>query len=37
LLKHQFVHGNIDFCEPVGEGKTESRGVTAELRARIRT
>jgi transposase len=37
LLKHQFVHGKIDFSEPVGEGRAERRGVTAELRARIRT
>jgi len=36
LLKHYFVHGKIDFSEPVPEGKTERRGVTAELRSRIR-
>jgi len=37
LLKHQFVHGKIDFSEPVPEGKAERRGVTAEVRAKIRT
>ena len=36
LLKHQFVHGKIDFSEPVPEGKSERRGVTAKLRAKIR-
>jgi transposase len=36
LLKHYFVHGKIDFSEPVPEGKTERRGVTAAVRAKIR-
>jgi len=36
LLKHHFVHGKVDFSELVPEGKTERRGVTAEVRARIR-
>jgi hypothetical protein len=36
LLKHYFAHGTIDFSEPVPEGKTNRRGVTADVRATIR-
>ena len=36
LLKHQFRHGKIDFSEPVPEGKTARRRVTAEIRGKIR-
>ncbi len=36
LLKHYFVHGEIDFSEAVPEGKTERRGVAAEVRSKIR-
>lgn len=36
LLRHQFIHGKIDFSEPVPEGKTARRGVTAEVRHKIR-
>ena len=35
LLKHNFRHGKIDFHEPVPEGKTARRKVTADLRRRI--
>lgn len=37
LLKHQFKHGKIDLAEPVPEGKTRSRRVTAEVRGMIRS
>jgi transposase len=36
LLKHQFVHGKIDFSEPVTEGQVARRGINAEVRAKIR-
>ena len=36
LLKHNFIHGKIDFSEPISEGKAARRGVTAEVRAKIR-
>jgi hypothetical protein len=36
LLRHQFIHGKIDFSEPVPEGKTARRQVTAEVRHKIR-
>ena len=35
VLKHNFVHGKIDFAEPVPEGKTARRRVTAETRRKI--
>jgi hypothetical protein len=34
-LRHQFKHGKIDFNEPVPEGKTQRRRVSAEVRQRI--
>ena len=37
LLKHQFKHGKIDLAEPVPEGKSRRRRVTAEARAMIRS
>ena len=37
LLKHQFRHGKIDLAEPVPEGKTARRRVTAEVRNKIRS
>jgi hypothetical protein len=35
LLRHYFVHGKIDFNEPVPEGKTVRRRVTNEIRQKI--
>jgi hypothetical protein len=35
LLRHQFVHGKIDLAEPVVEGTTQRRSVSAEIRAKI--
>jgi transposase len=35
LLRHQFMHGRIDFSEPVPEGKTNRRRVDSKIRARI--
>jgi hypothetical protein len=35
LLCHQFRTGKIDFSEPVPEGKTRRRSVTAEVRKKI--
>lgn len=37
LLRHFFVHGKLDFSEPVPEGKAARRGVTADVRQKIRT
>lgn len=36
LLRHQFVHGKLDFSEPTEEGTARRRGVNAQLRAKIR-
>ncbi len=36
LLRHQFRHGKIDFDEPVAEGMARRRGVTNEIRQKIR-
>jgi len=36
LLRHQFLHGKIDFSEPVPEGKAKRRKVTREIRNKIR-
>lgn len=36
LLRHLFVHGKVDFSEPVPEGKVARRRVSLELRAKIR-
>lgn len=36
LLRHQFIHGKIDFSEPVPEGKARRRKVTSEVRRRIK-
>lgn len=36
LLRHQFMHGKIDFAEPVPEGKTTRRRVDAAIREKIR-
>jgi len=35
LLRHQFRHGKIDFSEPVPEGKTTRRKVSADVRKKI--
>jgi len=35
LLRHQFIHGKIDFSEPVPEGKTNRRRVNSVLRLKI--
>ena len=35
LLRHQFRHGKIDFSEPVAEGATTRRKVTAQWRQKI--
>lgn len=35
LLKHLFRHGQIDFAEPMPEGKVARRRVTAEVRRKI--
>jgi transposase len=37
LLRHQFRHGKIDFDEPVTEGKARHRGVTSQVREKIRS
>ncbi len=36
LLRHYFVHGRLDFSEPVPEGKARRRALSGELRARVR-
>jgi hypothetical protein len=35
LLRHQFVQGKIDLAEPVAEGTTQRRRVSAQTRAKI--
>lgn len=35
LLRHQFTHGEIDFAEPVPEGRIQRRRVTSEVRKKI--
>jgi len=35
LLRHQFIHGKIDFSEPVPEGKTARRRVDSKIRLKI--
>ena len=35
LLRHQFRHGKIDLSEPVAEGRTARRRVSAEVRRKI--
>ena len=35
LLRHQFIHGKIDFSEPVPEGKIVRRRVDSEIRLKI--
>lgn len=37
LLRHNFRHGKIDFCEPPPEGASGRRVVTAEVRGLIRS
>jgi transposase len=37
LLRHQFIHGKIDFSEPVPEGKVMRRAVNSEIRQKIRS
>ena len=37
LLRHLFMHGKIDFSEPVPEGKLARRHVTSVVREKIRT
>lgn len=36
LLRHEFKHGKIDFSEPVPEGTTARRAVSAEVRKTIK-
>jgi len=36
LLRHQFTHDKIDFSEPVPEQKANRRGVSAQVREKIR-
>ncbi len=36
LLRHQFKHGKLDFAEPLAEGLTRRRRVSAEMRQKIR-
>lgn len=36
LLRHQFTHDKIDFSEPVPEQQSKRRGVSAEVREKIR-
>jgi transposase len=36
LLRHQFRYGKIDFDEPVPEGKARRRGISSEVRQKIR-
>jgi len=35
LLRHQFIHGKIDFSEPVPEDKTARRRVDSKIRLKI--
>ena len=35
LLRHQFIHGKIDFSEPVPEGKAARHRVDSKIRLRI--
>ena len=35
FLRHQFIHGKIDFSEPVPEGKTNRRSVDSALRLKV--
>jgi len=35
LLRHQFLHGKIDFSEPMPEGKTVRRRVDSKIRLKI--
>jgi len=35
LLRHQFIHGKIDFSEPVPEGKTARHRVDSKIRLKI--
>jgi transposase len=35
LLRHMFIHGKIDFAEPVPEGKSRRRQVSQECRQKI--
>jgi transposase len=37
FLRHQFMHGKIDFSEPVGEGKSNRRRVDSKVRIKICT
>lgn len=36
LLRFRFRHGQLDFAEPVTEGKARRRGVTADTRQKVR-
>lgn len=36
LLRHQFVHGKLDFAEPTVEGTAQRRGVSSEVRTTVR-
>ena len=36
LLRHQFIHGKIDFSEPIPEGKAARRRVDSKARNKIR-
>ncbi len=35
LLRHQFQQGKLDFSEPVPEGKTKRRRISADVRSKI--
>ena len=37
LLRHMFMHGKIDFSEPVPEGKSARRRVSSAVREKIRS
>jgi len=36
LMRHQFKLGQLDFSEPVAEGKSKRRGISKEVRDKIR-
>jgi len=36
FLKYQFLHGQIDFSEPVPEGRIQRRRVSGDMRQKIR-
>jgi len=36
FLRYQFLHGQIDFAEPVPEGRVQRRKVSGDIRQKIR-